>query len=311
MSIRLSPLFDKYMLLNLHGANQPMSNNKNKTSKPSYRYAIVSISIVLYFLGMYLLLYMHSDKINDTIKQQVNIVVELKDSVSQQSKLSVESKLSQMDGVMPKSVEYHDRQDAYDIMGSQLSDIESSEESLFSDMYTFRLYSSYYKDDYLDSIDGVISKYEGVHDIFYESDSDVGIGSFIRKISLLFLVLSMIFTALALIIIHNTLNLSLYADRWEIKTMELVGARRAFIRGPYVAQGRIIGQRAFFIAALGIIVTILVSAGLISMVYQLVFWPYLILVLILLFLLSTLITMISTFTVVNKFLDAQLGDLYK
>lgn len=287
-----------------------MNNNKSNTSKPSYRYAVISISIVLYFLGIYLMLYLQSSKIDKMIKEQVSIVVELNERSVKSDIAIIEDAIKQHDGVIRGSISYHDKESASDIMGGDILKSFRPGESPFRDMVTFRLKAEFYTNDNLSSIDQALMKEPMVHDIFFESESDVGIHDFVYKLSLLFLLLSVIFVALALIIIHNTLSLSLYADRWEIKTMELVGARKSFIRKPYVAHGRIIGQRAFFVAALALMITILIlymSVGLVSSIF---YWPYLMLTLVILFVLSTLITMISTFTVVNKFLEQKLSELH-
>ena len=92
--------------------------------------------------------------------------------------------------------------------------------------------------------------------------------------------------------------------------MELVGARKSFIRKPYVAHGRIIGQRAFWLAAIALLGTVGILYFSISVFVSILFWPYLILTLVILFVLSTLITMVSTFTVVNKFLEQKLSELH-
>ena len=183
-------------------------------------------------------------------------------------------------------------------------------ESPFKDMMIFRLQAESYTNENLNFIDKSLMKERVVHDIFFESESDIGVHDLVHKLSLLFLLLSVIFVALALIIIHNTLSLSLYADRWEIKTMELVGARRSFIRKPYVAHGRIIGQRAFLLAAIALLGTVGILYLSISVFGSILYWPYLILTLVILFVLSTLITMVSTFTVVNKFLEQKLSELH-
>ena len=183
-------------------------------------------------------------------------------------------------------------------------------ESPFKDMMIFRLQAESYTNENLNFIDKSLMKERVVHDIFFESESDIGVHDLVHKLSLLFLLLSVIFVALALIIIHNTLSLSLYADRWEIKTMELVGARRSFIRKPYVAHGRIIGQRAFVLAAIALLGTVGILYLSISVFGSILYWPYLILTLVILFVLSTLITMVSTFTVVNKFLEQKLSELH-
>ena len=287
-----------------------MNNTKSNTSKPSYRYAVISISIVLYFLGIYLMLYMQSGKIDQLIKEQVSIVIELKDNLEKQEIDAIKYAVKQQSGVFDSSISYHDKISAREVMGDEVLTGFTHGENPFKDMVTFRMEAESYTDENLEMINQSLIKVQGVHDIFFESESDVGIHGFIKKLSLLFLLLSIVFVALALIIIHNTLSLSLYADRWEIKTMELVGARKSFIRKPYVAHGRIIGQRAFIVAAIALLATIgmlYFSNGLFVRIF---YWPYLLLTLGILFVLSTLITMVSTFTVVNKFLEQKLSELH-
>jgi len=283
---------------------------KNSTSKPSYRYAVISISIVLFFLGIYLLLFMQSSKIDQKIKEQINIVVELIDSTDQSMRQTVIESISNQKGVIAGSIEYYDKKSATLIMGANVLDGFSERDSPFRDMFTFRLVAEAYNDENLNDIDIQLQKEPSVFDVFYEHESDVGIHDFVSQLSILFLILSVIFVGLALIIIHNTLSLSLYADRWEIKTMELIGARKSFIRKPYVAHGRIIGQRAFVVAAIALLLTIIIACLSFDIVSAVISWPLVLLVLLILFLLSTVITMISTFTVVNRFLDQKLSDLY-
>ena len=287
-----------------------MNNSKINTSKPSYRYAVISISIVLYFLGIYLMLYLQSGKIDQMIKEQVSIVVELKDSLLQSEIRVIEAAIKRQTGAIDNSISYHDKASASEIMGDEVLTGFRKGESPFKDMMIFRLQAESYTNENLNFIDKSLMKERVVHDIFFESESDIGVHDLVHNLSLLFLLLSVIFVALALIIIHNTLSLSLYADRWEIKTMELVGARRSFIRKPYVAHGRIIGQRAFLLAAIALLGTVGILYLSISVFGSILYWPYLITTLVILFVLSTLITMVSTFTVVNKFLEQKLSELH-
>jgi len=287
-----------------------MNNSKINTSKPSYRYAVISISIVLYFLGIYIMLYLQSGKIDQMIKEQVSIVVELKDSLLQSEKQVIEAAIKRQTGVIVNSISYYGKSSASKIMGDDVLTGFRKGESPFKDMMIFRLQAESYTNENLNFIDKSLMKERVVHDIFFESESDIGVHDLVHNLSLLFLLLSVIFVALALIIIHNTLSLSLYADRWEIKTMELVGARRSFIRKPYVAHGRIIGQRAFLLAAIALLGTVGILYLSISVFGSILYWPYLITTLVILFVLSTLITMVSTFTVVNKFLEQKLSELH-
>ena len=122
--------------------------------------------------------------------------------------------------------------------------------------------------------------------------------------------LAVIFIILAVIIIYNTVNLSLYSDRWEIKTMEIIGARDNFIRRPYIKLGGRIAIRSFALAGLilGAAVSYLwiyipVSQGIIQ-------WWYLVFTYIILFLLSIVIIIGATIRIVNKYLYKEEEELY-
>ncbi len=256
------------------------------------------------------MLYLQSGKIDQMVKEQVSVVIELKDNVDKSDIEAVKESIMQQSGVKTGSIAYHDKISAGKIMGDKMFEGFGRVESPFRDMLTFRLKAEAYTDKNLDSMDILLMNEPLVHDVFFESESDVGISDFVHKLSLLFLLLSIVFVALALIIIHNTLSLSLYADRWEIKTMELVGARKSFIRKPYLAHGRIIGQRAFIVAAIALLATIAILYLTISVFGSILYWPYLALTLLILFLLSTLITMVTTFKVINGFLEQKLSELY-
>ena len=256
------------------------------------------------------MLFFHSGKIDQLIKEQVSIVVELKDQLKSYDINGIQDLIKSQDGVIPSSVRYLDTSKAHEIMGDEiLIDLEDKD-SPFKEVVTFRLSAEWYTDEVLGDMDQMLMKENAVHDVFFENESDVGVNDLVSKLSLLFLILSVIFVGLALIIIHSTLSLSLYADRWEIKTMELVGARKAFIRKPYVAHGRIIGQSAFMLASVALLVTLGILFLVFSFTSTLLFWPFILVTLLILFVISTLITMVSTFTVVNKFLEQKLSDLH-
>lgn len=286
-----------------------MSDHKDKSKRPSYKYAVLSIAIVLFFLGAYLLLWMHHGRIDEAIERQMSVVVELHENTKADQSNAIQKLIADIEGVSSASVQLRNSEEATALLGLDEHELSQSDNP-FRDMITFNMESGYYHSDYLESIKAKLSPMPEVADVVFADVSEIGIGAVLNRLSWLLLALSLIFVVLALIIIHNTLNLILYADRWEIKTMDLVGARRAFIRRPYIAHGRMIGQRAFLLAAVLLAVAIvgvfIYSQSIASLLSPL----YIILTLLLLLLISTLISMWSTFTAVNKFLDQSLNDLH-
>lgn len=286
-----------------------MSTAKVNSSRPSYKYAIVSITIVLFFLGAYLLILLHNNRVDSAIKERLSVVIELKDGNIQAKGEEVMNLLQSIETVNSTSITYHPQDEGIAMLGLS-EDALGMEESPFRDMITFSMLPNQYKQSNLEAVQESLLKLPQISDVIYETDSDVGISALLSRMAWVLLVLTAIFIILALIIVHNTLSLILYADRWEINTMDLVGARRAFIRRPYIAHGRIIGQKAFVWAAVLLVVVLLLLCWRYEFIYALISPWYLVLTLLFLLLISTLVSMVSTFTVVNRFLDQKLSDLH-
>ena len=108
------------------------------------------------------------------------------------------------------------------------------------------LVSNYAKSDNVAKIEKYIYLYPFVKDVQYPESLLILINENVRKISLFLLVISGFLFLIALTIINNTIRLSIYSKRFLIRTMQLVGATRSFIRRPFIVQGAFYG----FLAAL-------------------------------------------------------------
>jgi cell division transport system permease protein len=87
-----------------------------------------------------------------------------------------------------------------------------------------------------------------VKEVYYQESLLFLINDNVRKISLFLLVISTFLFLIALTIINNTIRLSIYSRRFLIRTMQLVGATRAFIRRPFIIQSAIHGLLAALVA---------------------------------------------------------------
>lgn len=91
-------------------------------------------------------------------------------------------------------------------------------------------------------------EYPFVQEVYYRESLLILINENIRKISIFLLVISTFLFAISITIINNTIRLSIYSRRFIIRTMQLVGATRAFIRRPFLVQGAFQGLLAAFLA---------------------------------------------------------------
>jgi cell division transport system permease protein len=291
-----------------------MSGKPNKISreqeKASIHYATLSNTIVLVLIGFFLLLFFHVNSITSIIKEKINVLVELRDDVTPQQIEQILNFLNREDRLVEESVRVIPEEQAAQLMGDDF--IISLDEigNPFRKMISFNVKSNYYTDLFLAEIAGILRNSEGVHDVFYENVVIDQVKENIQKFSFGILSLAIIFVFLAVVIIYNTINLSMYADRWEIKTMEIIGARDNFIRQPYLKIAAKIAIRSFFLASVFTLMVLIVIWMNFPLIAEIVMWQYLILSFVLILIISLSITLIATIRIVNSYLYKHEKELY-
>jgi cell division transport system permease protein len=193
-----------------------------------------------------------------------------------------------------------------EVIGLEFSD----ENSPFKDVLIFNVKAENYNDQALSEIKERIMKHDIVNDVIYENLIIDNIKSNLRKMTFGLLGLNVFFLILVIVIMYNTINLSLYADRWEIKTMEIIGARDRFIRQPYLKIAGRIAVTSFIISSLFILLItgiLYFNSGFVEQVIKL---QFVLLSLISIFFLSLCITIMSTIKIVNSYLFREEYELY-
>jgi cell division transport system permease protein len=285
-----------------------MSNKP--TGSTNIGYATFSISIVLLLCALFLLLFLHSNNISNILKEKLNVLVELKKDISKEEIVKLSTVLQTQQEVLAGSVKLIDAKNALKIMDLKENIVENIGNP-FNDILSFNIKSQFYTEEYLEELAEIIKKYEFVASVYYENDTIAGLKSNIKFISYFIFFLAMVFLVLAIIIIYNTISMKLYADRWEIKTMQMVGAKDSFIRMPYLHKARMIAWKSFLVSLFGVLFVIGMIAYSIDEVITLIRWEYLAFTIGVVLLLSYLITGISTFNAVNKYLNKTVSDLYE
>lgn len=283
---------------------------RGSTKKASINYAVFSSTIVLILLGLFLLLFLHINSITNILKEKINVLVELNDGVSKGEMQQVIKKISEHDYVLKETVKYIPKSDAYKVMDKSMTGDTSGIGNPYKDMIVYNIQSIHYSEENLKKVADFVGNIPGVKEVFYENVLIDNIKANLKKISFIILIISLIFVALAIIIIYNTVNLSLYADRFEIKTMEIIGARDGFIRQPYIKLAGNIAIKSFVMSAT-IILSILVAAWkYLDGMKDIINWYITGFVFIALFVFALVITVSATIRIVNKYLHKEMGDLY-
>jgi cell division transport system permease protein len=284
---------------------------RGTANKSSVSYAVLSNTIVLVLVGLFLLLFLHINAITNILKEKINVIVEMNDNVSESSIEKLRSTIQANEMVVENSVEYIPNTEAYKVMKGALQTDTSGLGNPFKDVIVYNVKSEYYSDENLKKIAGEIKKSTIVDEVFYENILIDNIKSNLTKASFGILILAIIFIVLSVIIMYNTLNLSFYADRFEIKTMEIIGARDSFIRQPYIKLAGKVAIRSFLISSIIILLILGGTWHYIDGMQDVIKWYFVGMVISVLFIFAITITIIATIRIVNKYLSKEIGDMYE
>jgi cell division transport system permease protein len=276
----------------------------------SYFSVVISIALVLFLLGLLGLLILNAKKVSDHFKEQVVMSIYLNDSAKDVEVKQLEKSLAMADFV--KSTKYISKEDAAELMKN-----ETGED--FMDFVGFNplqnsidvnVKADYVTQTYLDSISEVTTAKKFVEEVRYDNDLVTLMNDNVKRISKWILIISALFALIAVLLINSSIRLAVYSKRFIIKTMQMVGATKRFIRRPFVWQS----------VKLGIIGSIVAMIGMAIVLYYLdktfpelefLNKPILLVSLFLgILVLGILITWISTFIATQRFLNLKTDDLY-
>lgn len=281
--------------------------SKSSKSKPTHLYSSISVAIVMFLLGIFILILLHSHNLTNLIKEKMNIVVELSDDSNEKE---VIKEIRGIEEIRSGTTKFIPKTKALETMGSNLQINFDPENNPFRDVILFNVKAEHYSVETLQSIKSQLEKNKQVLSVYYEDLTIKNIKSNLNKVAYTILGIGLIFVFLAIVIIQNTINLSMYADRWEIKTMELVGARWNFIKMPYIKTGVLVGFRAFVLAAVLIAGLLIVVYFYLPRVWEVVNLFFVLISLGAIFLLSIVIPAITTNAAANKYLNKNMDMMY-
>jgi cell division transport system permease protein len=281
-------------------------------SKPTYLSAILSVALVLFLLGFFALMTLHGRQLVSLFKEKVDVWMELRPGLSEEDVAKVVAQVRSRPFVKKETVTFITREQAAKTMQEDLGDesLLSDAPDLLRDVVRFNVQSEGFSEAYFEAWKGEIQQDTLVADLFYEAANTGNVGQNISALSLIALALSLLLVFAAVTLIHNTIRLALYANRFIIKNQELVGASWGFISRPYIQRGILNGVISAVLAIAGLLLLTTWLYKTMPDLRQLQDLSGSLLVFTGLILLGVLISGISTYFVVNKFLRMRIDDLY-
>ncbi|MEI6694530.1 MAG: permease-like cell division protein FtsX [Bacteroidota bacterium] len=290
-------------------SKQEEKYNKRRL-KSSYITTVVSISLVLFMLGLLGLIIMHAQKISNQVKENIGFSIFMKESAKEADVIRFQKSLDA--STFSKSTEYITKEEAAKNVSKNLGEdfVNFLGSNPLTAQIDVRLNASYANNDSLAVIEKQMLKNDIVKEVYYQKSLVQLVNENIKKISLVFLSFSSLLLIIAIALINNTIRLSVYSNRFLIKTMQLVGATQHFIRKPFLLKGIVSGIYGALIA-IAFLAGVLYAAqqnfpDLVNIqeidLYLIVFGIVIVL--------GILFSWISTFLAVRKYLNMKTDGLY-
>ena len=211
-----------------------MANIKNRRLFTSYISITIIMSVVLFLFGFFGIFFISSNSIANSFKENFSVSIFFKEDAKNIEITQLQNEILMSDYV--EKLKYVSKDEAVLLMKDEYGQ-DFIKELGFNPLVNsidFNLKSEYVEATLLDSISRLIENKNYVDEIVYDKNLINIINDNIKRISLWLMPSIIILLIITFLVINSSIRLSIYSNRQLIKTMQLVGATKAFIRKPFI-----------------------------------------------------------------------------
>ncbi|WP_339751540.1 permease-like cell division protein FtsX [uncultured Winogradskyella sp.] len=276
----------------------------------SYISVVVSIALVLFLLGCLGLLVINSKKVADHFKEQVVMTIYLNDTAKDVEVNQLKKSLAMAD--YTKEALFVSKEEAADFMKAETGEdfMDFVGYNPLKNSIDVHLKADFVTTEKLTEITESLSTKDFIEEIRYDNDLVELMNNNVNKITFWVLIISGLFTLIAVLLINSSIRLAVYSKRFIIKTMQMVGATKTFIRRPFVWKSVQLGIIGALVALAGMAVVLYYLDNTFPELELLRNTVMIIVLFVGIFLLGIVITWISTFIATQRFLNLKTDQLY-
>lgn len=289
---------------------------KKKLGSYPYLNVIFSISIALFVIGLFGLLFLHTSKLTTIIQENVQMQVYLNNSITESQLTKIRQTLGAQSYILEKDgqplITFISKEDAaatfLEQTGEDFKDFIS--DNPLKPAFVINVQPEYQNNDQLSEIAQEIENQNGVFEVIYKEGYIESINDNLTNISLVLMGFVVILLLVVIILINNTIKLALFSQRFLIRSMQLVGAKSGFIRRPFLLRSVMYGLISGLVSS-AFLYGLMKYAN--SVIEELASLQDLNKILILfagLLIFGMIIGYFSTLRAINKYLKMSLDDLY-
>ncbi|MGB0883090.1 MAG: cell division protein FtsX [Flavobacteriales bacterium] len=290
--------------------NQRFKKVNRKKLRIAFLSVLISSALLLFLVGLWANVMLSAHHISEKIKEELVMTIYIDPLSKPITSSNLEKKLKQIDGI--KSVDFISKERAAEAMKKELGNdffMHMDFNPLF-DSYDLSFQSEFVKNEHINTLEEQLLKTEAVYKIAYDRNVLAQLSANLKWLSYFFVGLCVIFLIIAIVLINNSIRLSIYSKRFSIRTMQLVGASNFFIQKPFLKTSFLQGfLAAIFAILLNYVVLyylnrIIPSHDFLSNINYFLLSSGLILSL------GIVLSLLSTIFAVRKYLNANLSDIY-
>lgn len=289
---------------------QVKDNTIRRRLTASYFTSVVSITLVLFLLGIAGILILNAKKLSDYVKENIGISVYINDDAREVDIFSLQKTLDAKKYV--KETRYIAREKAAEDFQKELGEdfVDFLGYNPLPSSIDVKLHAPYANPDSFAVLEKEFSAYPLVADVAYQKDLIYAINLNIRKISMAILIFSVLLFLIAVTLISNTIRLTVYSKRFIIRTMQLVGAHHYLIRRPFLIKGITQGAVAALFAILLLVAALIIVEKQMEGLFSFRDFQILGVIFGIILITGLLIAWFSTLISVNKYLNMKTDNLY-
>ncbi|MFA5296903.1 MAG: permease-like cell division protein FtsX [Lutibacter sp.] len=290
--------------------NNSFEKYQKRRLRSSYLSVIVSIALVLFLVGLLGLIVLKTNSITKHFKEKVAITVFLKDNAKDSDVEILQAELKKKE--YTKSITYISKEEAAKIYSKDIGEdfLEFLGENPLKNAIDISLNSDFVTPEIMAEIEKDLVIRSIVSEVTYDKPLIELLSKNINRLSFWMLVFSALFTLIAVVLINGSIRLSVYSKRFTIKTMQMVGATKSFIRNPFIFQSVKLGIIGALVSIVGLMLFISYLNKNIPELELFSDVNILVIVFVGIIGMGILITWLSTFFATQRFLNLRSDELY-
>ena len=272
--------------------------------------SIISISLVIFLIGLTTTLVLFAGDLSVAVRENITLSVVLNEDAKASDVQKLQKKIDAEE--YTKSTEYIDKERAISELTEELGH-DPTEFLGYNPLLAsleLKLVSEYANNDSISKIEKALRRLPEVREVIYQKNLVQAVNDNVQRISVVLLALSVLLLIVSYALISNTVRLSIYAKRFLIHTMKLVGATGRFIRRPFLAQGMLMGLLSSFIDMGMLSLSMFWAQSEVGNMLSTEFIDSILISFAVMIIAGLLITFVSTYISVSRYLRLSLDSMY-